>query len=139
MSYPVLSILHDVKEKLTDNPIVLLEAPPGAGKSTILPLQLLNEPWLNAGKIILLEPRRLAARSVAMRMADLRDEEAGDTVGYRIRFESKSGKNTRLEVVTEGILTRMIQNDNSLDGIGLLIFDEFHERSLHADLALALA
>ena len=139
MSYPVLSILPDVKEKLIDNPVVLLEAPPGAGKSTILPLQLLDEPWLKANKIILLEPRRLAARSVAMRMADLRDEEAGDTVGYRIRFESRSGKNTRLEVVTEGILTRMIQNDNSLDGVGLLIFDEFHERSLHADLALALA
>lgn len=139
MSYPVLSILPDVKEKLIDNPVVLLEAPPGAGKSTILPLQLLDEPWLKANKIILLEPRRLAARSVAMRMADLRDEEAGDTVGYRIRFETRSGKNTRLEVVTEGILTRMIQNDNSLDGVGLLIFDEFHERSLHADLALALA
>lgn len=139
MSYPVLSILPEVKEKLAQHPVVILEAPPGAGKSTVLPLHLLDEPWLAGKKIILLEPRRLAARSVAMRMADLRNETAGETIGYRIRFETRSGKNTRLEVVTEGILTRMIQNDNALESVGLIIFDEFHERSLQADLALALS
>jgi ATP-dependent helicase HrpB len=137
MSYPVLEVLDDVKEKLKQ-PIVILQAPPGAGKSTVLPLELLNEPWLTGKKIILLEPRRLAARSVAARMASLLNEEVGQTVGYRIRFESVVSAKTRLEVVTEGILTRMIQSDNSLDGVGLVIFDEFHERSLQADLALAL-
>ncbi len=139
MSYPVLSILAELKEKLVHHPVVILEAPPGAGKSTVLPLKLLGEPWLGKGKVILLEPRRLAARSVAMRMAELSDEEIGQSIGYRVRFESRVGKNTRLEVVTEGILTRFIQQDNSLEGVGLLIFDEYHERSLHADLALALS
>ena len=139
MSYPVLSVLSEVKQKLDQHPVVILEAPPGAGKSTVLPLHLLDEPWLQGQKIILLEPRRLAARSVAMRMADLKEQSIGDTIGFRIRFETRSGKNTRLEVVTEGILTRMIQSDNALEGIGLLIFDEFHERSLQADLALALS
>ncbi|MFM9838935.1 MAG: ATP-dependent helicase HrpB [Cyclobacteriaceae bacterium] len=138
MSYPVLEVIGDVKEKLKQQPIVILQAPPGAGKSTVLPLELLNEPWLASKKIILLEPRRLAARSVAVRMASLLNEEVGQTVGYRIRFESVVSAKTRLEVVTEGILTRMIQSDNSLDGVGLVIFDEFHERSLQADLALAL-
>ena len=139
MPYPVLSILAEVKEKLNNHPLLILEAPPGAGKSTILPLHLLDEPWLNVNKIILLEPRRLAARSVAMRMADIRNEEIGQTIGYRVRFENRIGKNTRLEVVTEGILTRLLQNDNALEGIGLIIFDEFHERSLQADLSLALS
>lgn len=139
MPYPVLSVLSEVKQKLGQHPVVILEAPPGAGKSTVLPLHLLDEPWLQRQKIILLEPRRLAARSVAMRMADLKEQSIGDTIGFRIRFETRSGKNTRLEVVTEGILTRMIQSDNALEGIGLLIFDEFHERSLQADLALALS
>ena len=134
----MLEILDDLKKQLTQNKIVILQAPPGAGKSTILPLQLLKEPWLKNQKIILLEPRRLAARSVAMRMATLLKEEPGDTIGYRIRFETSISSNTKIEVVTEGILTRMIQTDNSLDGVGLIIFDEFHERSLHADLALAL-
>ncbi len=117
---------------------MILQAPPGAGKSTVLPLQLLDEPWLKNKKMIMLEPRRLAARSVALRMAEELDQQAGDTVGYRVRFESVVGKNTRIEVVTEGILTRMIQTDNSLEDVGLVIFDEFHERSLQADLALAL-
>ncbi|MEX2233263.1 MAG: ATP-dependent helicase HrpB [Cyclobacteriaceae bacterium] len=138
MSYPVLSIISEVKEKLTDKRLVILEAPPGAGKSTVLPLHFIDEPWLAQKKIIMLEPRRLAARSVAMRLADMLKEEVGHTIGYRVRFENRIGKNTRLEVVTEGILTRIIQNDNSLEGIGLVIFDEFHERSLQADLALAL-
>lgn len=124
MSYPVLSILPQLKEMLQRHPVVILEAPPGAGKSTILPLHLMDEPWLGHKKIVMLEPRRLAARSVAMRMADLRQEDVGEHVGYRIRFESRIGKNTQLEVVTEGILTRIIQNDNTLEGIGMLIFDD---------------
>lgn len=139
MSYPVLSILSEVKETLSSHRLVILEAPPGAGKSTVLPLHLLGERWLNGKKIVMLEPRRLAARSVAMRMAELRGEEVGDSIGYRVRFESRVGKHTVLEVVTEGILTRMIQHDNALEEIGLLIFDEFHERSLQADLSLALS
>lgn len=139
MDYPVLEILPVLRQNLTANRIVILQAPPGAGKSTILPLQLLDEPWLQQRKIIMLEPRRLAARSVAMRMSELKDEETGNTTGYRVRFENRVSKNTRIEVVTEGILTRMIQTDNALEGVGLLIFDEFHERNLQADLALALS
>ncbi|MFN7258326.1 MAG: DEAD/DEAH box helicase, partial [Cyclobacteriaceae bacterium] len=137
MSYPVLDVLPDLIEGLNQHPIVILQAPPGAGKSTVLPLQLLDVPWLKRSKIILLEPRRLAARSVAARMASLLNEEVGQTIGYRIRFETVVSAQTRIEVVTEGILTRMIQSDNSLEGVGLVIFDEFHERSLQADLALA--
>jgi ATP-dependent helicase HrpB len=139
MNYPVLEIVEDLKQKFAALNIAILQAPPGAGKSTILPLQLINESWLAGKKIIMLEPRRLAARSVAMRMANLLDEEVGKTIGYRVRFETKVSAQTKIEVVTEGILTRMIQSDNSLDGVGLLIFDEFHERSLQADLALALS
>jgi ATP-dependent helicase HrpB len=139
MSYPIVSVIPAIRENLSQHRVVILEAPPGAGKSTVLPLHLLREPWLGNKKIIMLEPRRLAARSVAMRLADLHGEEVGQTVGYRIRFESRTSDSTRLEVVTEGILTRIIQQDNAIDGTGLLIFDEFHERSLHADLALALS
>ena len=135
---PVLEIIPALKQALQQNPVVILQAPPGAGKSTVLPLQLLDEPWLNNKKMIMLEPRRLAARSVALRMAEERNEEAGATIGYRVRFESVVSKQTRIEVVTEGILTRMIQQDSSLEEVGLVIFDEFHERSLQADLALAL-
>jgi ATP-dependent helicase HrpB len=104
----------------------------------VLPLELMDETWLNGKKIIMLEPRRLAAKSVAQRMAGILEEDIGERVGYRVRFESRVGKQTRIEVVTEGILTRMLQTDNSLEEAGLIIFDEFHERSLHADLALAL-
>lgn len=139
MNYPVLDVLDDLKKTLAQNRIAILQAPPGAGKSTVLPLKLMDELWLEEKKIIMLEPRRLAARSVAMRMADLLEEEVGKTAGYRVRFESKVSSQTRIEVVTEGILTRMIQTDNSLENVGLLIFDEFHERSLQADLALALS
>lgn len=139
MNYPVLDILADLKASLSEKPIVILQAPPGAGKSTILPLHLLDEPWLKGNKIVMLEPRRLAAKSVATRMASVREEDTGDTIGYSVRFESKTGSRTRLQVVTEGILTRMIQTDNSLENIGMIIFDEFHERSLQADLALALS
>ncbi len=139
MNYPVLDILPALRQHFSKEGIVILQAPPGAGKSTILPLELVTEPWLQGKKIIMLEPRRLAARSVAMRMSSLLSEEVGTTVGYRVRFESKVSKDTRIEVVTEGILTRMIQSDNALEEVGLLIFDEFHERSLQADLALALS
>lgn len=138
MNYPIQEVIPTLKEKLATHPVVILQAPPGAGKSTVLPLELLNEAWLGTKKIIMLEPRRLAARSVAMRMASLLNEEAGETVGYRVRFENKVSAKTRLEVVTEGILTRMIQTDNALEDVGLVIFDEFHERSLQADLALVL-
>lgn len=138
MVYPVEEIVPQLKQQLTGHPIVILQAPPGAGKSTILPLRLLRESWLEGRKIIMLEPRKLAARSVALRMASLLEEEAGDTIGYRVRFENAVSGKTRCEVVTEGILTRMIQSDNSLEDVGLVIFDEFHERSLQADLALAL-
>ena len=116
----------------------VLQAPPGAGKTTRVPLALLNS-GLVQGRILLLEPRRLAARAAADRMAETLGEAVGATVGYRIRGEAKVSRATRIEVVTEGILTRMIQSDPSLDGIGAVIFDEFHERSLNADLGLALA
>ncbi len=139
MHYPVLDILPELKEKLQHNKLIILQAPPGAGKSTILPLHLLDETWLAGRKIVMLEPRRLATKAVAQRMSDLRQEKVGETIGYRVRFDTKVSTQTRIEVVTEGILTRMIQSDNSLDETGLLIFDEFHERSLHADLALALS
>ncbi|MCE3279218.1 MAG: hrpB [Bacteroidetes bacterium] len=135
---PILEIIPDLKIKLQNSPLIILQAPPGAGKSTVLPLELLNEQWLSGKKILMLEPRRLAARSVANRMADLLNEDIAETVGYRIRFENRIGKKTRIEVVTEGILTRMLQSDNALEEVGLVIFDEFHERSLNADLALAL-
>lgn len=138
MQYPVQDILPPLKASLAVNKKVILQAPPGAGKSTIVPLELMDEPWLKEKKIIMLEPRRLAARSVAMRMASLLEDEVGKKIGYRVRFENKVSNQTRVEVVTEGILTRMIQRDNALEDVGLIIFDEFHERSLQADLALAL-
>lgn len=135
---PVVSIVPEVKENLSETNALIVHAPAGAGKSTLLPLALLNEPWLAGKKILMLEPRRLAARSIATRMAALLGEKVGETVGYRIRFENRVGKNTRIEVLTEGILTRMLQSDNALEEAGLVIFDEFHERSLFADVALAL-
>src|SRR5258708_23199941 len=138
MIYPVEEIVPELKSSFRNNKTIILQAPPGVGKSTIVPLRILKEPWLVGKKIIMLQPRRLAARSVAARMADLLNEKIGETVGYRIRFENAVGKNTRIEVVTEGILTRMLQTDNALEGVGLVIFDEFHERSLNADLALTL-
>jgi ATP-dependent helicase HrpB len=135
---PIIQIIPQLKRTLESSPVIILQAPPGAGKSTVLPLELLGERWLSGKKIMMLEPRRLAARSVANRMAQLLEEDIAGTVGYRIRFENRCGKNTRIEVVTEGILTRMLQNDNALEDTGLVIFDEFHERSLNADLSLAL-
>ncbi|WP_312984905.1 ATP-dependent helicase HrpB [Atlantibacter sp.] len=136
-SLPVAAVLPHLLDALQSAPQVLLSAPTGAGKSTWLPLQLLKAAGLN-GKILLLEPRRLAARNVAQRLAELLDEAPGETVGYRMRGETCVGPKTRLEVVTEGILTRLIQQDPELTGISLVILDEFHERSLQADLALAL-
>lgn len=134
---PVAAVLPELLNALQQAPQVLLNAPTGAGKSTWLPLQILASGQIE-GRIILLEPRRLAARNVAQRLAELLDEKPGATVGYRMRTETCVGTQTRLEVVTEGILTRMIQHDPELSGVGLVILDEFHERSLQADLALAL-
>ncbi len=135
---PIVDVFDAVKDKLQQHHTLVLSAPPGAGKSTLLPLSLLDEPWLKNQKIIMLEPRRLAAKSIAARMADLMGENVGETIGYRIRFDTKVSDKTRIEIVTEGILTRILQSDSTLDGFGLVIFDEFHERSIHADIALAL-
>ncbi|MCU0429318.1 MAG: ATP-dependent helicase HrpB [Cytophagaceae bacterium] len=135
---PIFEVLEELKEQLRHQSAVIVQAAPGAGKSTVIPLQLLHEPWLEGKKILMLEPRRIAARAVATRMASTLGEEVGKTVGYRIRFEQKISKDTRIEVVTEGILTRMLQEDPALEEAGIVIFDEFHERSLHADVSLAL-
>ena len=136
-SLPVAAVVPELLTALDASPQVLLTAPTGAGKSTWLPLRLLAHRGIT-GRIILLEPRRLAARNVAQRLAELLNEKPGETVGYRMRAQSCVGPQTRLEVVTEGVLTRMIQRDPELTGGGLVILDEFHERSLQADLALAL-
>ncbi|MFC5190854.1 ATP-dependent helicase HrpB [Algoriphagus aquatilis] len=136
---PVSEIIPEVKKHLSASNSLIIQAPPGAGKSTLLPLTLLDEPWLAGKKIIMLEPRRLATKSIAQRMADMLGEEVGKTVGYRIRFESAISNQTRLEVITEGILTRMMHQDNALEEVGLVIFDEFHERNLFSEVALALA
>ncbi|MES2836722.1 MAG: ATP-dependent helicase HrpB [Bacteroidota bacterium] len=135
---PIYEVIDELKNKLNNASQVILQAPPGAGKSTALPLELINETWLQGKKIIMLEPRRLAARSVAMRMAQVLNQEVGNTVGYRVRFDTCISKNTKIEVVTEGILTRMLQEDNALENYGLIIFDEFHERSLNSDLSFVL-
>ncbi|MDZ4066814.1 MAG: helicase-related protein, partial [Tabrizicola sp.] len=134
---PVTSALPALRDAIAARGMAVLQAPPGAGKTTLVPLDLLAS-GLVAGRILLLEPRRLAARAAAERMAETLGEKVGQTVGYRIRGEARVSAATRIEVVTEGILTRMIQSDPGLEGTGLVIFDEFHERSLHADLGLAL-
>jgi ATP-dependent helicase HrpB len=136
--FPINAALPALGLALTRRRQVLLEAPPGAGKSTIVPLFLLDSAWLNDQKILMLEPRRIAARAVANRMAALLGEAVGRRVGFRTRLETQVSASTRIEVVTEGILTRMLQEDSGLSGIGCVIFDEFHERSLNADLGLAL-
>jgi ATP-dependent helicase HrpB len=136
---PILEILPEIRQSLNRESTLILQAPPGAGKTTLLPLELLHEPWLEGKKIIILEPRRLAARAAAERMSALLQEKVGNTVGYKVRFENKTSADTRIEVLTEGILTRMLQQDGALDNAGLIVFDEFHERSLQADLALALS
>lgn len=135
---PITEIIPSIKQSLSEKNTLIVHAPPGAGKSTLIPLALFEEAWLDGKKILMLEPRRLAAKSIATHMSSLLEEDIGQTVGYRIRFESRISENTIIEVVTEGILTRMMQSDNSLEGIGLVIFDEFHERSIHADIAIAL-
>lgn len=135
---PVAAVLADLEAALKRNGSAVLVAPPGAGKTTTVPLALLTADWLSGQRMLLLAPRRLAARAAACRMAALLNEPVGATVGYRIRMESRVGPRTRIEVVTEGVLTRMLQSDAGLTGVGLVIFDEFHERSLDADLGLAL-
>ena len=139
ISLPIDDVIPALRAAQDERHEAVLEAPPGAGKTTRVPLALLNEPWLAGQTILMLEPRRLAARAAAERLASELGEKVGQTVGYRIRLDSKVGPNTRIEVVTEGILTRRLQDDPALEGVGLLIFDEFHERSLDADLALALS
>ena len=136
---PIKEIIPEVLQILRTDNTLIINAPSGVGKSTLLPLSFLNEPWFEGKKILILEPRRLAARAIAARMAYFLGEEVGETVGYRIRFENRTSQKTRIEVLTEGILTRMLQSDNELKGVAMVIFDEFHERSIHADVTLALS
>ena len=135
---PITKHLTSIREGIASHPTTLLEAPPGTGKTTVLPLELLEEPSLAGKTILILQPRRIAAKSVASRMAELLNEAVGATVGYSVRLESKRSKNTRIEVITEGLLTRRLIADPELSGVGAVIFDEFHERSIHADVSLAL-
>ncbi|WP_310392437.1 ATP-dependent helicase HrpB [Hymenobacter sp.] len=137
---PILAALPALRAALAAHPRVVLEAPPGAGKTTVVPLELLAAAWRSpADKILVLEPRQLAVRGAAARLAQLLGEPVGRTIGYRVRLDSKISEETRVEVITEGILTRMIQDDPALEGVAAVVFDEFHERSLNADLGLALA
>ena len=136
---PIDDALPALTAALRTREAAVLVAPPGAGKTTRVPLVLMDEPWAAEKKIIVLEPRRLAARAAAERMAKTLGEKVGDTVGLRVRFGSKVSKRTRIEVVTEGIFSRMILDDPELTGIAAVLFDEFHERSLDADLGLAFA
>ncbi|HEX8570742.1 MAG TPA: ATP-dependent helicase HrpB [Caulobacteraceae bacterium] len=136
---PIHEVLDELRGVLASQPNAVLVAPPGAGKTTVVPLALKDEPWTSGGKLIVLEPRRLAARAAARRMAQTLDEPVGDTVGFRVRLQSKVSARTRVEVVTEGVFTRMIMDDPALEGVAAVLFDEFHERSLDADLGLALA
>jgi ATP-dependent helicase HrpB len=135
---PIDAALPALREALARNPSAVLQAPPGAGKSTVVPLALLAEDWVRGKRILMLEPRRLAARAVAQRMAQTLREPVGRTVGHRMRMDTRVSADTRIEVVTEGVLTRMLQSDPALEGVAAVIFDEFHERSLQADLGLAL-
>ncbi|RUX49423.1 ATP-dependent helicase HrpB [Mesorhizobium sp. M4A.F.Ca.ET.050.02.1.1] len=136
---PVSAVLPALGEELATKSSAVLVAPPGAGKTTLVPLALLDAPWLGAGRIVLLEPRRLAARAAARRMAELLGEEPGGTVGYAMRMENRTSARTKILVVTEGVLSRMIIDDPELPGVSAVIFDEFHERSLDGDFGLALA
>src|ERR1700729_797110 len=136
---PIDDALPGLTQPLRQRPAAVLVAPPGAGKTTRVPLVLIGEPWAAGRKILVLEPRRLAARAAAERMAKTLGESVGDTVGYRVRFGSKVSRRTRIEVVTEGVFTRLILDDPALDGVAAVLFDEFHERSLDADLGLAFA
>ena len=136
---PIEAALPALREALAARGAAVLEAPPGAGKSTVAPLALLDEPWARDKRLIMLEPRRLAARAIAQRLAQSLGEAVGQTVGYRMRLDTRVSRATRLEVVTEGVLVRMLQEDPALEGVAGLLFDEFHERSLQADLGLALS
>lgn len=136
---PIHAVLEPLKAALGAGNTAVLAAPPGAGKTTVVPLALLDEAWLNGARVLVLEPRRIAARAAADRMASTLGETAGETVGYRTRLQSRIGPKTRIEVITEGVFTRMILDDPGLEGVGAVLFDEFHERSLDADLGLALA
>ncbi|SEA49321.1 ATP-dependent helicase HrpB [Desulfuromusa kysingii] len=138
MTPPINDILPELKTALAAHQTVILQAPPGAGKTTQVPLALLDADWLQGKKILMLEPRRLAATNAARYMSKLRSESVGGTIGYTIRYQRQVSKQTRIEVVTEGILTRRLQSNPELEGVGLIIFDEFHERNLNSDLALAL-
>ncbi len=138
-AFPIAELLPEIQRTLQASMRLVLEAPPGAGKTTQVPLALLDADWLRGRKIVMLEPRRVAARAAAQFMAKQLGEAVGDTVGYRIRFENKVSAKTRIEVVTEGILTRMLQDDPMLEGVSAILFDEFHERHLAGDLGLALA
>src|SRR6185436_11477570 len=138
-SLPVDEALPALQTALAKGRNAVLVAPPGAGKTTRVPLVLLNEPWVENRKILVLEPRRLAARAAAARMASTLNEEVGETVGLRVRFDTKVSKRTRIEVISEGVFTRTLLDDPELSGIATVLFDEFHERSLDADLGLALA
>lgn len=137
-SLPIESELPALRAALSGGSSAVLQAPPGAGKTTVVPLALLREAWLGGQRVVMLEPRRLAARASARRMAAMLGEDVGATVGFRVRGETRVSRSTRIEVVTEGVLTRLLHADATLEGIGLVIFDEFHERSVHADLGLAL-
>lgn len=139
LNLPICSLLDEIKSTLEKNNTLILQSPTGSGKSTVVPLAFLDEPWLENKKIIMLEPRRVAARAVAARMAQSLNEKVGQRVGYRVKMESCVSRSTKIEVVTEAILTRMLQNDQSLEDVALVIFDEFHERSIHTDLTLALS
>jgi ATP-dependent helicase HrpB len=136
---PIDAVLDEVRSALAARTCAVLVAPPGAGKTTRVPLALMAESWLGGRKILVLEPRRIAARAAAERMAQSLSEDVGERIGLRARMVSRSGPRTRIEVVTEGVFTRMILDDPGLSGIGAVLFDEFHERSLDADLGLALA
>jgi ATP-dependent helicase HrpB len=138
MMLPIHAVIEPLKAVLAAGNAAVLAAPPGAGKTTVVPLALLDEAWLGGGKVLVLEPRRLAARAAAERMATSLGQETGETVGYRTRLQSRIGPGTRIEVITEGVFTRMILEDPGLEGVGAVLFDEFHERSLDADLGLAL-
>src|SRR5438445_3284418 len=137
-SLPVDEALPRLKQALQSHNAAVLIAPPGAGKTTRVPLALLNAPWLGGRKVVMQEPRRLAARAAARRMAATLGEQVGETVGYRVRFDTKVGPRTRIEVVTGGLFLRLLQDDPSLDGVGCVIFDELHERGLETDLSFAL-
>ena len=138
MVFPIESSLDVIKKYLTTNKNIILTAEPGAGKSTVVPLALMNEPWLDGKKIVMLQPRRVATVAIANRMSEIDGSEFGKKIGYSVRFSSNIKPTTKIEVLTEGILTKRIQKDPFLENVGLVIFDEFHERSIHADLGLAL-